>query len=506
MSNLIKDNKEKIINILYITIIVLGSIFVSISCFHSNMWFDESYSVAIANHSFAEIWSIGSNDVHPVLYYWMIHIIIMLTNNNILFVRLFSCLPLIIMSILGYTIIRKEFGEKVGLMFSFLSLFMPVCVVYSGEIRMYTWAMLFVVIMSLYAYKILKEKFCMKNWIIFSIFSLSSAYTHYYGLITAFVINMAIIIFFIIKSIKSKENVEINTVYLKNLKCNIFSAIIQIILYIPWLGTVINQAKAVSGSFWIGDPQFLQILEFQFTGNLPNMEAHLQPIISWSFIIIMSAYIIYLLIKNRKIMKPIIITMSIYLIVVAIILFISKVLKRPILYPRYFLNITGLFLFSMAFIIGNDKNWIRIVASVVLIAIVATITNIGLCKTNYDNTNSKPKEYIQNRIENGDILLIDNNGSGFVIATQVIELGNKTYFWDRKDWNVEKAYKAYGETITSLDSLKDYKGRIWVLSSGDFSFAKTVKSQFENSEILEQEEFAVAYQEYQYSISLLEVN
>jgi hypothetical protein len=71
---------------------------------------------------------------------------------------------------------------------------------------------------------------------------------------------------------------------------------------------------------------------------------------------------------------------------------------------------------------------------------------------------------------------------------------------------VEKAYKAYGETINSLDSLKDYKGRIWVLSSGDFSFAETVKSQFENSEILEQEEFAVAYQEYQYSISLLEVN
>ena len=31
--------------ILHLIVIVLGTIFISLSAFHSNMWFDESYSV-----------------------------------------------------------------------------------------------------------------------------------------------------------------------------------------------------------------------------------------------------------------------------------------------------------------------------------------------------------------------------------------------------------------------------------------------------------------------------
>ena len=57
---------------LHIAIIVIGIIFISLGAFHTNLWFDESYSVGMANHSFEEIWTIGSHDVHPVLYYWIL--------------------------------------------------------------------------------------------------------------------------------------------------------------------------------------------------------------------------------------------------------------------------------------------------------------------------------------------------------------------------------------------------------------------------------------------------
>ena len=60
---------------IHIGIIILGIIFISISSFHSNVWFDESYSVALCEHSFKEIWQIGGNDVHPVLYYMLLHIL-----------------------------------------------------------------------------------------------------------------------------------------------------------------------------------------------------------------------------------------------------------------------------------------------------------------------------------------------------------------------------------------------------------------------------------------------
>lgn len=75
---------------LHVVIIVLGIIFISLSAFHENIWYDECYSVAMARHSFADIWKITANDVHPALYYWFLHILYLIFGSNILVFRLFS--------------------------------------------------------------------------------------------------------------------------------------------------------------------------------------------------------------------------------------------------------------------------------------------------------------------------------------------------------------------------------------------------------------------------------
>ena len=93
--------KNKYIHIL---IIVIGTIFILLSMFHQNIWFDESYSVAIAKHSFFDIWNITGNDVHPPLYYWMLHILWLIFGNNIMVFRGFSVLAVVILGILGFTI------------------------------------------------------------------------------------------------------------------------------------------------------------------------------------------------------------------------------------------------------------------------------------------------------------------------------------------------------------------------------------------------------------------
>ena len=100
--------KKKInIKTIHIAIIILGIIFVCMSGFHTSIWFDESYSVGMANHTFSEIWQIGGNDVHPILYYWMLKIVSILTGGSILAYRIFSMIPIAILGILGFTHIRK---------------------------------------------------------------------------------------------------------------------------------------------------------------------------------------------------------------------------------------------------------------------------------------------------------------------------------------------------------------------------------------------------------------
>ena len=198
----------------------------------------------------------------------MLRIIGFLTNQSILAYRLFSTLPLIILAILGYTHLRKDFGGKVGFLFSFLILFMPVNLVYASEIRMYTWAMLFVFVTALYGYRIYKSGISNKNWMIFSIFSLASAYTHYYSLVAVGLINIALFIYFLVNNIKQR-NYEVKYIkYSENLKKSIISAIVQILLYLPWLVVLLGQFMGVSNGFWIGAPNFLEMFEFQFTGNL----------------------------------------------------------------------------------------------------------------------------------------------------------------------------------------------------------------------------------------------
>ena len=44
----------------------------------------------MAGRNFKDIWNIGGHDVHPVLYYWILHIISLFTNNSVLVLRIFS--------------------------------------------------------------------------------------------------------------------------------------------------------------------------------------------------------------------------------------------------------------------------------------------------------------------------------------------------------------------------------------------------------------------------------
>ena len=514
--------KEKIAKYSHIAIIILGIIFISIPIFHQNIWLDESYTLGIVSKSFSDIWNIGSNDVHPILYYWMLHIIYLIFGSNIYIYRIFSMIPVAILAILGYTHIKKDFGEKVGFLFSFLTLFLPISCVYSGEIRMYTWAMLFVSIMSIYAYRIYRQvknnerKIKIKNWAIFGVFSLASCYTHYYGLATAGVINVLLFIYLIIKSIKEHKKDRTNKIYTFDLKCFTITAVIQIILYLPWfMVAVVKQIEGMSNGFWIPGPSlagFLQIFTFQFTGNLDIL--FISEPIAIAFGVLISIYAIYSIIRaikeNKKKKEKYtniagFWAIGIYFIVMVCILIISII--KPILYARYFLNLTGLFIFFLAFFMAKGGRKILTTILSIVILIVSMYINYNVSKMNYDQSNTKPLEYVKQDLQEGDIILFGNEGSGFVLSMQLIDVPN--CFYDREHWNVEPAYEAFGKgmlTIKTLEPLDDYEGRIWIINAGSYAIYDEFVQRYgeENIKLIKREGFSVKYHEYQYTIALIE--
>jgi hypothetical protein len=376
-------------------------------------------------------------------------------------------------------------------------------------------AMLLVSITAIYAYRIYKSSkdnvTSIKKWIIFAIFSLASAYTHYYGLVTVGLINLFLMIYLIIQSVKSKK-------LTKNLKMFIICAIAQIVLYIPWVVSLFTQMGHVSNSFWIyvTPNLFLELFTFYFTGNLKDsMNVSIPVAIIWSLFI--EIYMIYLYAKDirkskkekteiRNKMRPAILSIAIFLGVIVAVSLVSVILWRPIIYARYMLCCMGLLMLFISYTMNIKGNKYINVLICTISVIMSLYLNIKFINTNYDDSNKEPISYIQEDISDEDIILVSNDGSGFVIIANFPR--NTSYFWDQQIWNVEQAYKAFGidqHTVYDLDCLKDYQGRIWVIGAGNYTLVDQIKDIYD-IDVIKQETFSVKYKEYQYSISLIEKN
>ena len=492
--------KEKIKSITlkqwHIAVIVIGIIFVSLGAFHSNLWFDESYSVGLARHTFGEIWSIGGHDVHPILYYWMLRIVYLMTGGTIMAYRIFSVIPIAIMIILGYTHIRKDFGEKTGFIFSFLSAFLPEMAQYAIEIRMYSWAILAVTILALYAYRLTKEDNT-KNWIIFGLSSLASIYLHYYGLMAAGLINVFLLIYLIVKSRK------------KGIIFIISFGILQGLAYLPWLVNFATQLSNVSSGYWIGfsfPKTPMELLSSQLAGYVKTSD-YTGLLVPTVLALELYAYMIYKTYKYAKAKEDLNSfkwSVIVYFAVILAAIIITALMKTSILYYRYLFVITGLYIFAVSFILGKEENKIEIVAILSVIAILGVYNNIVMMKDNYDYSNQEPIKYLNENVKEGDTIVYADFGGGSVVAVQFAD--NQVYFYNADNWGVEEAYKAFGpnyEVKVTKDFIDNCSNRVWFVDNIYNSVADEIFEGKGYNKVSEKD-FSTKYHDYSYKIVLLE--
>ncbi len=486
----------KKINLKYIhvAIIVLGILFVSLSIFHSNMWFDESYSVAIVKHSFKEIWQIGAHDVHPILYYFCLHVLYLIFGNNLIVYRIFSATCIALLGVLGYTHIRKDFGEKVGIIFSFLALFLPVSAQFAGEIRMYSFGMLLGTIMAIYAYRIYQGKINKFTYIFFGLSSLAVAYTHYYGVMLAGIVNLILFVY-LLKNRKERKSDLIKFV---------ITAVIQVIAYLPWLICFIAQLKGFGG-FWITlsfPGSFYEILTMQYKGNLKTAPI----VLTTAFY----AYIIYMIsITDKKERKPATWALALYIAIILIALLVSLCLKSVILLYRYLLIVTGIFIFGLAFFISKDtKKW-RIISICTIILIISCYSNILSIRESYDYNNRDFISYLNSEIKEDDIIIYSNAISGAVITTEVSDThDNTSYFYNKERWGVHEAYKSFAPYMVIKEDLGEildnYNGRIWIVEGGtSHELLDEISEKYQVTK-LDERQFEDKYKGYQYTFELIE--
>lgn len=260
----------------HILLLVAGAAFLLTDAFHGNVWFDESYSVGIANHSFTDIWYYSSGDVHPVLIYWALHVLNLVFGQNITIYRLFTVAGAIAMAVLGYTHVRRDHGWATGVLFSFFALFTPYISLMAVEIRMYSWATFAVMLCFIYAIRIIGTQLATppariaeaarglkcwagtprRWWITCFASSLACAYLHYFGAMSAFMINVVLLFALGARAWRHRKHgpdpLPADAVPAgAPLRVLIIGCVAQVALYLPWIVTAVtSQMGVVGGTYW----------------------------------------------------------------------------------------------------------------------------------------------------------------------------------------------------------------------------------------------------------------
>ena len=544
----------------HVVVLALGAAFLLIDAFHGNVWFDESYSVAIARHSFADIWAIGSNDVHPVLFYWCLHILYLVFGESILAYRLFAIAGMISLATLGLTHVRRDFGWKAGLAFTFLVPFTPYLAIEGSQIRMYSWAAFAVMVSFLYAWRIFGAvrkrdgngsrrsesdwrgaRVPRRWWVALFLASLASAYLHYFAAIAAFVVNLLLFAYLLARA----------RACARHLAVFLTGAFIDVLLYSPWLVEVARQMAVVGGTYWavyqfpltfIEQATYLFLtapVSFAARGSYGVIAQVLAIGLCSLLLVVAVIVVVYLAVRGVRAaacglrraaaalpswacsdrVLACVAGFAVYVGVFAIGWAASILMDSLIIYYRYLVVAVGPLLLAVALLIARVESRALAGAACTAVLGLAILNQALLVQDSYSRDNAAPLEYFDRAVEavaeadaaDAEPLVLSSDiGIQGVFAVQRPAVAQTYLDWQPGNWGA--AYRSYAPTLSSVeswgDALAGFHGRFIVLGqTQDGSEPKDLADiqSLWKAQAVEQQTFYRPYERTWFTIAVCEI-
>lgn len=194
----------------------------------------EYFTITTVNFPITDILTISKGEFNPPLYYLLAKLATKFLGNSVALLKILSVIPYAIIILVSTIKIRKDYGWLTAGIFALSMGVMSEFFTYFLMARMFSWAVLFTVL----AFVFLRDIMTNDNkisWILFTVFSILAAYTHYFAGLTVAVIYLFLLIYIL------KNNRE-------KIKFWAASAVVAIILYVPWILTLLNQIQALEPS------------------------------------------------------------------------------------------------------------------------------------------------------------------------------------------------------------------------------------------------------------------
>ncbi|MCU1762032.1 glycosyltransferase family 39 protein [Pseudomonas sp. 14P_8.1_Bac3] len=144
------------------------------------IWGDEGSSLLLSQFSLSGIWLHAAHDVHPPLYFFLLHGWIGLFGDGIFSIRCLSAVPGIVTVWLGVWLMDLLATRRAALLAGFLLALLPTAVRYSQEVRMYSLLGLWLIGATIALVYWIRRPHRPRYLVAYALLMTAAFYTHYF--------------------------------------------------------------------------------------------------------------------------------------------------------------------------------------------------------------------------------------------------------------------------------------------------------------------------------------
>lgn len=216
-------------NVLILIAAVLLAGLIMVFSVGQSIWFDEGYSILLAQKSWPELFALTAVDAHPPFYYALLKVWGSVFGFGDTALRLLSAVMVSGALVTAFVLLRKVFSTKVALLTLPFLVLAPFMIRYGYEVRMYALAMLIGVVAT-YVLIVAQKSKQWWSWAVYAVLVALGMYTLYMTV----VVWLAHLVWLIVVTIKSKEG--------SLWKSRWFYAYVgSVVLFLPYIAVFIQQ-------------------------------------------------------------------------------------------------------------------------------------------------------------------------------------------------------------------------------------------------------------------------
>jgi uncharacterized membrane protein len=319
-------------NSILIGIIILAFLFRIYRLDFQSLWADEIFTLtnSSSDKSFGEIFQLLKVDVHPPLYYYIIHVFVSIFGDTGYVAKFVSLLFGLSSLITLYYLGKELFNKNVALIATFLMGLNHFHIYYSQEARMYSMLCFTTTLSFLFMTRFIKTP-TLKATLLYGFTSALLINTHFYSLFPLCA-QCVVLLYYVIK--------PYNITRLKFFLYCLLAGVITLISFIPSI--VILLGTSGLKSFWIPEAgwSIYTSMFIEFMGSE----------IAVAIAVITILYFLFSIFKEKESVsykvdpindKPVFAfnLLFIWIFIVALIPFVLSFVRLPMIVSRYFINL-----------------------------------------------------------------------------------------------------------------------------------------------------------------------